>query len=41
MSKESFVVGLDIGRVMTELMPRVKGKVGGDLVVKIVKELLS
>jgi len=31
----------DIGRVMTELMPRVKGKVGGDLVVKIVKELLS
>jgi len=31
----------DIGRVMTELMPRVKGKADGDLVVKIVKELLS
>ena len=31
----------DIGRVMTELMPKVKGKTDGDLVVKIVRELLS
>ena len=31
----------DIGRVMAELMPRVKGKVEGDLVIKIVRETLS
>jgi len=31
----------DIGRVMAELMPRVKGKTDGDLVIKIVRENLS
>lgn len=31
----------DIGKVMSELMPRVKGKADGDLVVKIVKDILS
>ena len=31
----------DIGRIMTELMPRVKGKADGDLVIKIVREILS
>ena len=30
----------DIGRVMAELMPKVKGKADGNLVSKIVKELL-
>ena len=31
----------DIGRVMAELMPKVKGKTEGDLVIKIVRENLS
>ena len=31
----------DIGRVMAELMPKVKGKIEGDLVIKIVRENLS
>jgi len=31
----------DIGKVMAELMPKVKGKCEGSLVSKIVKELLS
>ena len=31
----------DIGRVMAELMPKVKGKADGDLVIKIVREILS
>lgn len=31
----------DIGKVMSELMPRVKGKTDGSLVSAIVKELLS
>jgi len=31
----------DMGKVMAELMPRVKGKAGGGIVSKIVKELLS
>jgi uncharacterized protein YqeY len=31
----------DIGKVMTELMPQIKGKADGGLVSKIVKELLS
>ena len=31
----------DIGRIMAELMPKVKGKAEGDLVIKIVRETLS
>lgn len=31
----------DIGKVMAELMPKVKGKAGGGIVSKMVKELLS
>ena len=31
----------DMGRVMAELMPRVKGKADGNLISKIVKESLS
>ncbi len=31
----------DIGRVMTELMPRVKGKAEGELVIKVVRDILS
>ena len=31
----------DIGRIMTELMPRVKGKADGDVVIKIIREILS
>ena len=31
----------DIGRVMSELSPKVKGKADGDLVIKIVREILS
>jgi uncharacterized protein YqeY len=30
-----------MGRVMAELMPKVKGRADGSLVSKIVKELLS
>jgi uncharacterized protein YqeY len=31
----------DMGRVMSELMPKVKGKASGSLISKIVRELLS
>jgi uncharacterized protein YqeY len=31
----------DMGKVMAELMPKVKGRADGSLVRKIVKELLS
>jgi len=31
----------EIGRVMSELMPKVKGKTDGDLVLKIVRNILS
>ncbi|XOB42659.1 MAG: GatB/YqeY domain-containing protein [Candidatus Nealsonbacteria bacterium] len=31
----------DMGKVMSELMPKVKGKASGSLISKIVKELLS
>ena len=31
----------DMGKVMAELMPQVKGKADGSLVSKIVKELLT
>jgi len=31
----------DVGRVMTELMPKIKGKAEGDLVIRIVREILS
>ena len=31
----------DIGRVMAELMPRVKGKTDGDLVINIVRDILA
>ena len=31
----------DMGKVMAELMPKVKGKADGSLVSKVVKELLA